>query len=348
MKERINYFDLLKTICIFLVVTVHYTWLDDSAASNLLKLLCILAVPVFFMVNGALLMEKELVLKDHIKRMIGIYAGLVAWRALIFIVYYFINGGTELTPYKILEFLFVNKTIQGIPTEHMWFTFALLKIYIVFPLVKYAIDRDKNIAKYLIVILFCFSYLPEFVNTMNKYILKRNSLDASVLPSSFSMLSGCEYLLCFVLGYVLHKKYYKSGLGKKQLIILLLMMCTAMAGFIYLTHLQYGRLSGPGHDIIHRYKKLSELLLAVSVFVLFSKISFKENKLAAFIGKKTMNIYNIHMMVVSLFYSYLMPIWNVKGILPNLVKTIAAIAVSLLVTELLGKIKPVKKLLNLA
>ena len=54
------------------------------------------------------------------------------------------------------------------------------------------------------------------------------------------------------------------------------------------------------------------------------------------------------MMVVALLYSYVLPLWGARGILPNLVKTVAAIAISILVTELLGLIKPVKKLLNIA
>ena len=347
MKERINYFDLLKTISIFLVVTVHYTWLSDSAACNILQIICILAVPVFFMVNGALLLDRELVLKDHIKRMITIYLSLVAWRVLIFVIYYFINGGTEVSRYGILEHALFNKKLAGIPTEHMWFTFALLKIYIIFPFVKYAIDKDKNICKYAVVLLFCVSYLPDFLSTINTYFIKRKDIDPFIVSSSFSMLSGCEYLLCFILGYMLHKRFYKTGLDKRSLIILILLICTAMAGFIYLKLLQDGGIAGPYQGIPNRYRKVSGLLLAGSVFVLFAKIDIKNCRLVSFIGRKTMNIYNIHMIIVALLYSYVLPIWNVKGILPNLAKTIATFVAAILVTELLAKIKPVKKLFNL-
>ena len=54
-NSRINYFDVLKTICIFLVIFVHYPWISESKWANLSMIITIIAVPLFFMINGALL-----------------------------------------------------------------------------------------------------------------------------------------------------------------------------------------------------------------------------------------------------------------------------------------------------
>lgn len=59
-NSRINYFDVLKTICIFLVIFVHYPWISESKWANLSMIITIIAVPLFFMINGALLLEKEI------------------------------------------------------------------------------------------------------------------------------------------------------------------------------------------------------------------------------------------------------------------------------------------------
>ena len=58
-NKRIGYFDLLKTISIFLVIYVHYPWISTSKGSNLTMIMTIIAVPLFFMINGALLLGKR-------------------------------------------------------------------------------------------------------------------------------------------------------------------------------------------------------------------------------------------------------------------------------------------------
>lgn len=59
-NNRVNYFDVLKTICIFLVIFVHYPWISESKCSNLSMIITIIAVQLFFMINGVFLLEKDI------------------------------------------------------------------------------------------------------------------------------------------------------------------------------------------------------------------------------------------------------------------------------------------------
>lgn len=59
MKSRIQSFDFLKAIAMFLVVFCHYTTLSESFMCNAGMTLCFIGVPIFFMVNGALLFSKR-------------------------------------------------------------------------------------------------------------------------------------------------------------------------------------------------------------------------------------------------------------------------------------------------
>lgn len=82
-KTRIYYFDALKTISIFLVCIYHYNALNLDIINNpglgvyinyLFYGLSSMAVPLFFMVNGALLLNRPYRLGKHIKkRFIYIY-----------------------------------------------------------------------------------------------------------------------------------------------------------------------------------------------------------------------------------------------------------------------------------
>ena len=67
-NTRIYYFDAIKTLAIFLVIFVHYPMISDSMPSNLSMLLTYVAVPLFFMVNGALLLRKPIDVKKTLQK----------------------------------------------------------------------------------------------------------------------------------------------------------------------------------------------------------------------------------------------------------------------------------------
>lgn len=67
-NKRIVYFDVLKFIAIFLVVYVHYAWISTSYSSNIAMILTTTAVPIFFCVNGALMLKKNLIKRHYLKK----------------------------------------------------------------------------------------------------------------------------------------------------------------------------------------------------------------------------------------------------------------------------------------
>ena len=67
-RERIQYLDIIKVIAIFLVVFCHFVLLAETVPANLFMVSCWAGVPLFFMVNGALLFTRPLNLKKHIRK----------------------------------------------------------------------------------------------------------------------------------------------------------------------------------------------------------------------------------------------------------------------------------------
>ena len=82
MQKRIQYLDIIKVISIFLVVFCHFVLLSETVPANILMVACWSGVPMFFMVNGALLFTRPLKLEKHIRKTILIYIVLVAWRLI--------------------------------------------------------------------------------------------------------------------------------------------------------------------------------------------------------------------------------------------------------------------------
>lgn len=348
MKQRINYFDLIKTVAIILVIYVHYSWTKGTTIDNLSLMICIIAVPLFFMVNGSLLLSKELNLRKHINKFLIIYISLIFWKLLIFLIFYLLGRVNFPDIISFLQYLLCYYNINGVPTEHFWFMYSLLKIYLIFPIIKLAIINNKVILKYLLITCLLLGFGIEFLNFLNMYLIKSSFLNISNVINTFSPFIECEFLFYFLFGYYLHNKFYETKLDKKALLIISLFILISIIGIVFIKIIQDGHIYGEYHGIINKYSKFSTLLLASSIFVLLAKLDLKNCKLIKFLGRKTMNIYCIHMMIAMLLIIYIYPKINISGFVGNSIKTILVIIISVIITESLSKIKPIKKILNIS
>ena len=58
--KRINYFDVLKALSIIFVIYLHYPWTSASWGTNITMMICYIAVPLFLMINGTLILNKKI------------------------------------------------------------------------------------------------------------------------------------------------------------------------------------------------------------------------------------------------------------------------------------------------
>lgn len=89
--ERFYSFDLLKFIAIVLVVCYHSFCLGQGAVYDVCFPLFSLGVPLFFIVNGALLFNKALDTKKHYKKIVRIVLLTVIWTFGVILVIDFIE-----------------------------------------------------------------------------------------------------------------------------------------------------------------------------------------------------------------------------------------------------------------
>lgn len=94
-KERFVYLDFIKVLAIYFVCFYHYNNFQIDILSNpsfltyssyFIKCISSTGVPLFFMVNGALMLTRKYDLKKHTKKIINIIALTVIWGIITLII----------------------------------------------------------------------------------------------------------------------------------------------------------------------------------------------------------------------------------------------------------------------
>lgn len=159
--HRIYGIDILKIVCCFSVILLHAVvfrveQVDGSAAwmlANILSAATREAVPVFFMISGALLLRKDIAsYPDYFKKIARNYAvpllgGLVAYKILA------VSQG-DAAP--LLSGVVYN--VRNSIAFHLWFMWTFLGLALVAPLLRPMAARRENLALFLgLWLLFCFA-----------------------------------------------------------------------------------------------------------------------------------------------------------------------------------------------
>ncbi len=354
--NRIIYYDLVKTIAIFMVCFYHVngleknilTSLDVSTLINyLLGSSLSICVTLFFMVNGALLLNKPIGnLKRHILKTIKLLLLTYLWAIIILLILIPLLG----LEYTYKSFISSVWTLEPGKLNHLWFLMAMVSIYLVFPLIKLAYDQQgKSIFFYICIILFIFSFgnlaLNSIVNVIQKLfgvIYLTN--DHYQFFHKFKPFGRYAYaLFYFSLGGYLallikEKKLQITNSLLIAIFIASLLLLFAYGCFMTLFHEKY-------YDTVwDGYFSLMTLAMSVTTFILASRILIKNKSLIqgiSIIGENTLGIYLVHGLFGKLFKPYFHDSWLSQSIIANTIFTIIIIIIISLSMTLLIKKTPV-------
>ena len=251
---------------------------------NTLHRLCVWAVPVFFMITGALLLrsEKKITYELSLKK----YALRIALCLLLFgsvMGAMKVVGSGSAHGSKILVGALYS-VISGDSFDHLWYLYALIGIYLILPILKAFVDSDKS-GKGLavaLVLLLIFDFICPLVEGLTGGDV------AFYIPITYPVF----YVL---LGHymVSHRK-----ISIKVDFAVLLLLCVA-----FVVAEQYGfgeKLAG--------YHSPFTAILAAAMFDLFRHIEppseGKAKKLWS-IDRLCFGVYLIHPVFIHLSYRYL-------------------------------------------
>ena len=286
MKEnRIVYLDILNIVAIFAVIALHCNAIVHGspmtrawATSLIIECLCYFAVPLFFMISVANLMNYRARYDTKTffkKRILKVVIPFLSWATIMFVWKIFIVKSISLesvnTPIKLLNSFFANKE-----ESTYYFMFEILAIYMIMPLLSLLTSEKYRKTLWLTVLLF-------FV--FNGFIPNICRLIGINWYSGFGVpLNG--YVVYVILGYLLSTTNSKFVLNSKQMILLLLFTFIGIS-YRYISTFVLSTTSGIVNKTTWGYSSWHCMLLTVFVFLLI-----KNSKLLQKISKNP-KIYNV-------------------------------------------------------
>lgn len=333
------------------VVILHANvsfWLDRSkpywATANVIESVFYFAVPVFFMLSGATLIDyqdrystKEFFKKRFKKAVIPFLAwsvvGLLwAYRKVLWAM---LAG----EPNEGLDWTFL-KVVNGIVNTKFrdiyWFFIPLFCIYMVIPLFA-SVRKEKRVKifTYIIGIALVINFVIPFGLSLLKHYA---DID---FGWTYKIYVGFEYLFFVLVGYVLHKR-------EIRLAFRLLIYAAALAGLLaHILGTYFETTSDPNGNVVQLYKgyyNLPCVLYSTGVFLLVKQLGMriknqKAVKVFTYLQGYTFPVYLIHRYFLDVFEENLKLV-NIEraSLLYVFLATVLALILSVLTTMLLRKI----------
>ncbi len=224
--------DVLKCICCICVVVIHsaslgITVLDvhsfDWYSALLWGSLCRFAVPIFFMVTGALLMDpaKELSIKRvYTRYFLRMLACLLFW-AFAYEVYFFIAYVILYDNY--ISTWFIDSLKAALTFDHhfhLYYLQILLLFYVLLPIVRsFVANSDRRTLRYALIVWFVVGVCFPFLRCFEPFSLLEGIPAQYPLQMAYSSLGygllgyymksaklekrhSKYFILCFVLGFL--------------------------------------------------------------------------------------------------------------------------------------------------
>ena len=266
-KKYILYFDLLNIFACFAVVALHVNGAVHTFAKTrnwvscmFIEALFYFAVPVFFMLTGATLMNyrkrydtgaffKKRIFKTFVPFMIWSIIG-ICWSI-------FYTKGMKIsdinTPAKFISAV-INCKGMGI----YWFFPALFSVYLTIPLFS-LVDEDKRIGKKGIFTYLILVYIV--LNVLLPFVCRLTGIQWN---SALNAVSCGGYVVWFLIGYLLAN----TDINKKFRILIYILGLIGFFMYFYLT-VQNSFKTGRFDKTYAGYMNIPAMLMGTAVFVSF-------------------------------------------------------------------------------
>lgn len=325
-KKQYLYLNVLKTIAIIFVCIYHHSSLTNINDTNILfnfnryfYNIVMTCVPIFFVVNGALLLNKDLDTRKHLKKTISLFIQFYIWRIITFFtlaLYHDINFSNIGKIDYLNLLLFKNPdgdVLNDISFSHFWFIFSLIGIYLIVPFIKKGYNdfikkpSQDNYFLIFIIILSALTFLPNTLTSLSKFSPTLSRINYySVLEFIPFSVQSSTMLMYFILGGLLHRKLTSTPLNKKIFFFSILGGLLGLS-LAYCTWLNESRFNPAFDGGFGGYATLQCFIttfsIATIIFYLTKYDIFKKGeKFFELIGRSTLFIYYSHWIIGKIFF----------------------------------------------
>lgn len=348
MKNNRKYvFDILRIFACFMVIINHTNSVIfknffpslSGQASLILFFISKTAVPVFFMISGALLLGKRDSYKTaYGKRAFKILSDIIIFSVIISIV---MNES-----FKEINFDFFISLINKPAFVSYWYLYSYLALMLMLPfLQKLTASLSSKDFMVLLSLLFFFNQILSFCSYLK------------ILPPvsdyfSRNLLSGDMFY--FFLGYFICRilpDYTNTSIKKRRtLAISAFVFLTSILFCFYKTSLEFynnGNFSMSLDNVFNLPIVLCSSALFVFVFFLLKNVTFSERfaKLLTIVSNATFGIYLTHYIIIKETSPILEILKsNMDDFVATLIMDVAVFAIGVICITVLRMIPVIKKL----
>lgn len=282
MTDRLLHLDYIKTIALLLVLLYHCTFSQNFLLSPILST----CVPLFFCVNGFLMLRKEHTLNEMLLKNIKVLFLAVIWSTISIII---VNISIHNEIPMIKEIWRKTQSPYIPDNAHIWYMYSLAALNILNPIIGKYLRKINRCEAYCLTLILClFSlqitsvYWPKILNFMT-------------WTNSFC-------LTYYIAGYlILSKRINLSRIKNVTLIIfiLLFILLQYIHTFLAFNVPPFTQLIKHDSFIFQGFYTYPIFLLTCTIIELFSRIKWKENSFINFVSRNSLGIYLIHWSIFS-------------------------------------------------
>ncbi|MBQ7992166.1 MAG: acyltransferase family protein [Solobacterium sp.] len=359
MNRRYHHIDLMEAIGILFVVIYHstlykYNFVTDTMLNGeiviyyiryFLRTILSTCVPIFFFVNGYLLLSKSYDLSKHIQRTKHLMM-MPLWGLVLMPLYLLLDGQGISIKTAIINLLNIT-TEWGM--NLFWFIGALIVIYIFFPALKALYDKDENSFLAFIVVMFILTFGIKLINQFLMFtgIVFHHHFTSVNYPLINMFIPIRQYGYSFVyfciggLAFRYEKKLLCLDKKKRNLIAICTIVCSC--AFLFLIGVFYSRyvLSDLWDVVWEGYDTIPTFINVIAIYTLTLNIN-KGHKLIEYVSKNTLGIYLFHGLIIRATRPYLKSIEFLCNYPVNIIYGLLIVLLSLMITRLLKSIPIVR------
>ena len=311
-KDRIAGLDLAKSLAIFLVIFIHYIFytgfVGDTALNNLASTFSVVGVPLFFAVNGYLLMNSRFSADKHLHKILRMVFILLAWKIISLPILSALMR--KRIDWKSVPQYLLGGSYDVVPLGYFWFINALLAIYIVFPILKTVYDapNGKRYLGYVTIVLGALIFAVTLGDNAKDILASYSGHQVPQVLASLSqynILGGYGYALVYFIaggyGHDMAAWLSRHLSSKRAKNICLSLMALLAWGLLFTLQRFQARAKGISFYVDSGYQNVLTLILTIALFQLFIqvwKVPSGINSIVTAIGSNTLGIYYLHLMLI--------------------------------------------------
>lgn len=299
-------------------------------AVMIMTALCVVSVPLFFMVSGAgnLVKDNLTSVTELFKVKIPkVFIPFAVW-SIIYVCLRIATGKTDASVLPFVSLLWEPAYYQ------FWFMYSLLGMYLCLPIFQYlVIKSSKSLLQYILIFWIVSSLvLPMLVRYIPEFKLSEH----------FNLIFLEGYWGYFVLGGYL-RKYPINNSSRKGLWLLLIGMIVTLSSAIIEWHLTpvdryYGY-------VYCAYLLPGAAMMTAGAFLALQGVRIQDNyrKIIIYLSGLTMGVFYIHLIVINSFEIVFKD--QAPTFINAVVKLLIVVIISFAACAILRQIKPLRKFL---